>query len=435
MSLHIFEMPGVGVYVRIRPSKGSCSLRQTDPCTIVVEDRLLYSSPILTEFSCDGVSVESNNIPHIVESSLVTGTGDVLVIGYGHSGTGKTYSIFGHQGAVETVADIFFMKRPSVAFLDVSFLEVYNEKVYDLLSEDMQALQVLEDTNHRVCVRNISKIRVTSPDELLALVAIGMRQRVSSENHVHMHSSRSHAILQVTRPSGESVWLSDLAGSERIRSVNRNTDHRELNSIHKSLHALRRCIMALRGGKVHVPARSSVLTRLLFGSGHIAQCVLIACVSPDQACVQETLSTLDFAACGLGLRAWGSGRQSEEPKGDWEEAQVLRDALDKVTRELHKEKARRIELEQEIVRQSIAISFRESRARDDHFPNTVIDTSVTSSLSENITAASPKRTPLFSPSLIEPAKLNSSGMNESVLSQTWRHNQYDAILKRCWASS
>ena len=444
-------MGKVKIYVRMRPGEGESAVFQKSNSSIIVEDRSLYAgAPIVTEFECDGVVPESESLAKAVQPHLGPGRGDVLIIGYGHSGSGKTFSVFGPDGVLEAASEVFFNNRPHVAFLDVSFLEVYNDKVYDLLAEDIVSLQVLEDADRRIRVKNISRVRVENQQQLHAVVGVGMQQRVVAGNAIHSHSSRSHAILQLTRPSGESVWLCDLAGSERIKTIasrHRDTENRELNSIHKSLHALRRCIMALRG-QGYVPARSSVLTRLLFSSSHIAQCVLIACVSPDQTCVQETLSTLDFAASGLGVKAWGSvpkPAQSVARSTEWE-TQMLRDALQKVSQELEKEKARRIELENEIIRNSIASSFVDNGSRiesqsrlaalsreiADDSPPLLIDSS---NQSHDFPETAAKPSPLPSPSLIESPSKPDSSIDESVLSQTWRHNQYDAILKKCWIST
>jgi hypothetical protein len=443
-------MGKVKVYVRMRPSEEKSAVFQKSNTSITVEDRSLYAgAPIVTDFECDGVIPESDSVAKAVQTHLAPGRGDVLLIGYGHSGSGKTFSVFGPEGVLEAASAVFFNQRPHVAFLDVSFLEVYNDKVYDLLVDQIVSLQVLEDADRRIRVKNISRVRVQNEEQLHAVVGVGMQQRVVAGNAIHSNSSRSHAILQLTRPSGESVWLCDLAGSERIKTTAlrpKDTENRELNSIHKSLHALRRCIMALRG-QGYVPARSSVLTRLLFSSSHIAQCVLIACVSPDQGCVQETLSTLDFAASGLGVKAWGSvpkPPQSVARSIEWE-TQMLRDALQKVSLELEKEKARRIELENEIIRNSIA-SSQDTKSRvepssrlaalsreiADDSPPLLIDSSNESNVFPETT---PKPSPLASPSLIESPSKPESSINESVLSQTWRHNQYDAILKKCWIST
>jgi hypothetical protein len=435
-------MGKVSVVVRIRPpnswSSAKGAVQKTSPSSLTVEDTSVYSSPILNDFECDAVLENEELAAIFSEKYLRAGRGDLLVIGYGHSGSGKTYSIFGPGGVVESVSSEFFRKRPSVAFLDVSFLEVYNEKVYDLLTEPVP-LQVLEDSQKRVFVKNLTKIRVEDYHQLDTLISVGMAQRAMSENAVHLHSSRSHAILQLTRPSGETIWLCDLAGSERVRrlsSMSVRNENREITSIHKSLHALRRCIMALRGN-FHVPARSSVLTRLLFTARHIDRCVVVACIAPDDECVQETLSTLDFAASGLAAHDWTPAPQARSLS----EADKLRSALMRVTRELECEKARRIALEQEITRNSTPsfwgqVAPETPLKEDEDCPPVLLDVSDS------------KSPPIFqdknhgllsvhsSPERNQKSNITASpNLEDSVLSQTWRHNQYDAILNRIWTSN
>lgn len=388
-------------------------MRKIASNALSVEDWSIYaSSPVVSDFVCDSVVDSHDQLAPSIADSL---SGECLVIGYGHSGSGKTFSIFGPGGVLECVP-------LNEDFLDVSFLEVYNERVYDLLAieGDNKPLAVLEDMDRQLVVRDLTTIRVETAEELDAVVSVGVSHRAVAENAVHLESSRSHAILQLRKPDGRSVWLCDLAGSERARKTAKKTGNREINSIHRSLHALRRCIMALRRNE-HIPARSSVLTRLLFSSHQIDQCVLIACVSPDKDAVGETLSTLDFAACGLAVQAWGS-----TGKGACEsETELLRSALQQVTLELEREKARRIALEHEITRHSTP-SFWAPKTANPTPENESDDADLPPLFQDHSLKWSP---------ISSPRDLSRADVEDSVLSQTWRHNQYDAILKRCWAST
>ena len=419
------------VYVRVRPlTSQSSAVEVTSSTSLTIEDDLIYSSPILTEFRCDGVIGPDQSVKDRI-APLVR-AGDVVVLGYGHSGSGKTYSIFGPNGALDSVTSnsSFFDN-----FMDVSFLEVYNERVYDLLVEQPEPLSVFENRLGRVAVKNQTWIRVQAPDELEALVDVGLSHRIQAENEVHANSSRSHALLQLRTDTGRSVWFADLAGSERVQPLQRTTkEFREINSIHKSLHALRRCIMSLRK-KGHVPARSSVLTRLLFSS-EIAECVLIACVAPDKQCVAETLSTLDFASSGLNVTAWALGA-GHKPVS---EAEALRSALARVTHELETEKAKRRQLEDEISRNSTPALYDGTRRFNDLFVSKFTEpqdsdyseppTLVHSKLHEE----SIKCSPIAADSFGDANRKFDVTADESVLSHTWRHNQYDAILRKCWQS-
>jgi hypothetical protein len=444
------------VLIRIRPPQENQSIKpaveKVSDNTITVADLTVYSSPTVTEFRFHAIIGPSEPVPSLFRSM----GGDVLILGYGHSGSGKTYTIFGPGGVLDSLTERIDFSSDQTS---VSFLEVYNEKVFDLLSKSVNTpLSVFEDPRRRIVVRNLTTVDVGSPEELYAVVDVGMRNRIVSGNAVHSHSSRSHGILKVTSAT-RSFWLVDLAGSERIRlpTAAPRVTNLEINSIHKSLHALRRCIIGLRK-KEFLPLRSSVLTRILFSSG-ISECVVIACISPDKESVPETLSTLDFANSALNSKHW---LQSPKPQRTLSEIQLLRYALAKLRHELAIEKARRRKLEAEISRTMTPIihhsGFAEggtagtirklnsskltnpsncsSEADEDKTPPAllkiqnvdIIDRPTWAQDSVKLGCWESERSSFVAdqPSDIE------ANCDDSVLSQTWRHNQYDAILQRSW---
>lgn len=445
-------MSSVSVFVRVRPDLTPFrSLEIVSPTTLRVEDTSIYSSPMVSEFSFSGVIAADQDAGHHILPLLQAGSRDTLIIGYGHSGSGKTFTIFGPGGILDTLCSDCLEFDATC----VSFCEVYNEKVLDLLSRRRtmdRPLPVQEDVDHHVVVKGLTAVQVSSSDELYAVVDVGLRNRVVSTNAVHAHSSRSHGIVKITS-SDRVFWLVDLAGSERIRSSLNTTQNKqtalEINGIHKSLHALRRCIKGLEGkrSRAFIPTRSSVLTRILF-STTVSKCILIACVSPDRSCVSETLSTLEFASSSRSAGPWSLATR---PKRTDKELDLLRYALAKLKQELHYERSRRMQLEAEISRSCSPVMVHSGFAlggsagtikrlssdaeEGDETPPALLRITPVAKVErsgwadESIKLS--RHGPNVSTTFDQPSVIGTS-CDDSVLSQTWRHLQYDAILQRCW---
>ncbi|AMD22435.1 HGR096Wp [Eremothecium sinecaudum] len=245
------------------------------------------------------------------------------VFAYGATGCGKTYTISGtpdNPGIVFlTMQELFQrideLKDTKVFELTVSYLEIYNETIRDLLKPDTpsQKLIIREDTDSTTTVANLSFHSPSTVEDVMDLVIRGNINRTTSATDANETSSRSHAVLQIhVVQSNRSVDLKedktyatlsiiDLAGSERASATkNRGERLHEGSNINKSLLALGNCISALcMTGKrmfCHVPYRDSKLTRLLkFSLGGNCKTVMIVCVSPSSAHYDETLNTLKYA--------------------------------------------------------------------------------------------------------------------------------------------
>jgi kinesin family protein 18/19 len=197
----------------------------------------------------------------------------------------------------------------------ISFFEVYNETIIDLLGEKNSNLDIREDSKQGVFILGIKEYTVSSEDEVMRYLKIGTKSRTMEATSANEVSSRSHAILQVsieskTRTEGNSqeinyskLSLIDLAGSERAATT-KNTGIRltEGANINKSLLALSNCITMLvekldKGLKsIYIPYRDSKLTRLLKDSlGGNCRTVMIANVTPASICYDDTNNTLKFA--------------------------------------------------------------------------------------------------------------------------------------------
>ncbi|KAK4377756.1 hypothetical protein RND71_004052 [Anisodus tanguticus] len=260
------------------------------------------------------------------------------IFAYGQTGTGKTYTMegeckrskSGHNSdlppgagviprAVKQIFDMLESQNAEYS-VKVTFLELYNEEITDLLAPDdlskvsiedrqKKQLPLMEDGKGGVLVRGLEEEIVASASEIFALLERGSAKRRTAETLLNKQSSRSHSLFSITihikeaNPEGEELIkcgklnLVDLAGSENIsRSGAREGRAREAGEINKSLLTLGRVISALVEHLGHVPYRDSKLTRLLRDSlgGRTKTCI-IATVSPAVHCLEETLSTLDYA--------------------------------------------------------------------------------------------------------------------------------------------
>ena len=207
--------------------------------------------------------------------------------------------------------------KSGTCLLKLSYLEIYNEMVRDLLSTKVcaraQGLLLVEDPERGVITSDLSEYVVTTPQDVGKLLQEGNTRRTMAPTGANQFSSRSHAILQLTlevhsessKESGRQITFSklcliDLAGSERAAATeNRGTRLLEGANINRSLLALGNCINILsdpeKSGRF-VPYRDSKLTRLLKDAlGGKTRTVMLACVSPNDTAFEETLHTLKYA--------------------------------------------------------------------------------------------------------------------------------------------
>ncbi|KAK9664306.1 hypothetical protein RND81_14G032400 [Saponaria officinalis] len=202
--------------------------------------------------------------------------------------------------------------------MKVSFLELYNEEITDLLSrEEMvrcmddkqrKSVSLMEDAKGCVIIRGLEEEVVYSAHDIYKLLERGASKRRTADTLLNKSSSRSHSIFTIMVYVKETVGdeelikcgklnLVDLAGSENVsRSGMREGRAREAGEINKSLLTLGRVINALVDHSPHIPYRDSKLTRLLRDSlGGKTKTCIIATISPSGHCLEETLSTLDYA--------------------------------------------------------------------------------------------------------------------------------------------
>ncbi|KAM9781132.1 kinesin family member 4 isoform X1 [Syngnathus typhle] len=248
------------------------------------------------------------------------------VIAYGQTGSGKTFSMGGAYtsaqendptvGVIPRVIRSIFEEKEKSADCDfkmrVSYLELYNEDVLDLLctAKDKTVVSIREDPKEGIKIVGLTEKKVVSAQEMVGCLELGNSARTVGSTAMNAASSRSHAIFTITldqrkgKDKMDSVvsklHLVDLAGSERQKKTKAEGDRlKEGISINKGLLALGNVISALGDESkknAFVPYRDSKLTRLLQDSlGGNSHTLMIACISPADTNLDETLNTLRYA--------------------------------------------------------------------------------------------------------------------------------------------
>ncbi|OVA10198.1 Kinesin [Macleaya cordata] len=383
------------VFVRLRPMAKKEKDAGSRSCVRIVNRRDVYLTEFASEndylrlkrlrgrhFTFDASfpdsttqqEVYSTTTAELVEGVLQGRNGSVFC--YGATGAGKTYTMLGtmeNPGVmVLAIKDLFAKIRQRSCdgnhVVHLSYLEVYNEMVRDLLSPGRPL--VLREDKQGIVAAGLTQYRAYSTDEVMALLQQGNQNRTTEPTRVNETSSRSHAILQVVaeyrvRDASMNVVnrvgklsLIDLAGSERALA----TDQRTLRSleganINRSLLALSSCINALVEGKKHIPYRNSKLTQLLKDSlGGACNTVMIANISPSNLSFGETQNTLHWADRAKEIRTKACQANEElfqVPETETDQAKLLLE-LQKENRELRVHLARQQQKLLSVQAQSLA---------------------------------------------------------------------------------
>jgi len=241
------------------------------------------------------------------------------IFAYGQTGCGKTHTMMGNPDSQDEMGiiprtfahcrSIICAEKNKRFLLKASYLEIYNECVFDLLTEKRLKLDLKEDANKGVYVKDLTIHQVNTLDEMRKIMEIGNQSRTVGATSMNQDSSRSHSIFTLyveaseeidgkSRYTSAKLSLVDLAGSERATKTNAKGDRlKEGTMINLSLSALGNVIQALVDGKSkHIPYRDSKLTRLLQDSlGGNTKTLMIAAVSPSNSNYEETISTLRYA--------------------------------------------------------------------------------------------------------------------------------------------
>ncbi|XP_075070269.1 kinesin-like protein KIF9 isoform X2 [Mixophyes fleayi] len=332
------ESSDVRVFVRIRPTSNFAQeiikleednkaidilLKKDEKLGVVNNKRYDWS------FKVDGIlqnaaqeDVYESVAKSVVSRALQGYNGTIMC--YGQTGAGKTHTITGttenykHRGIIPRTLQQVFKEieeqNDNLVTVRISYLEIYNETLFDLLSTlpDVPAsanqMSIVEDLQG-VFVKGLSVHHSSSEEQGLSLLFEGQTNRIIGSHILNKNSSRSHCIFTIHLESHSRILsnakytvskinLVDLAGSERLgKTGSEGQVLREATYINKSLSFLEQVIIALADRRDHVPFRQSKLTHALKDSlGGNCNTVLVANVYGEAAQIDETLSTLRFAS-------------------------------------------------------------------------------------------------------------------------------------------
>lgn len=343
----------IRVLLRIRPPNSDHDPHQQQPslsrrCLEVAPDAkgvtLAPSSLQEKRFGFDQVFTETSSQEQIFMDIGVTAVENTIngfngcIFAYGQTGSGKTFTMLGGTGSNDVqelrisplrgltprIFDHLFRRLGHVAMekgdaleysLSCSYLEIYNEKIFDLLEESAipQPKSIREDANKGVYVEQLRDVTIQTESEAIEWLQFGSRNRRMASTDMNRESSRSHAVFTIKLVQTErtasgvmftrrsNLHLVDLAGSEKQQQTKAAGQRlKEAAQINKSLSALGNVIMSLvdvsNGQKRHVHYRDSKLTFLLKDSlGGNAITTIVATISGEEKYFSETLSTLKFA--------------------------------------------------------------------------------------------------------------------------------------------
>lgn len=245
---------------------------------------------------------------------------NVTVLAYGQTGSGKTYTM-GTTSSMENgenigiipraVKDIFNSIKKSTDAkysVKISFLEIYKEEIFDLLSNNREKdnITVRENFDGGIKIIGLTESLATSLEDTMKLLETGTLTRTTAATAMNFNSSRSHAIFTITleqckNDTDDIIYAKfhfvDLAGSERAKKTGAQGERlKEGININRGLLALGNVISSLCSESSHIPYRDSKLTRLLQDSlGGNSHTVMIACISPADFNLDETVNTLRYA--------------------------------------------------------------------------------------------------------------------------------------------
>ncbi|XP_010421599.1 PREDICTED: kinesin-like protein KIN-14G isoform X2 [Camelina sativa] len=362
----VIELKGnIRVFCRCRPlnqaeiANGCASVAEFDPSQ-ENELQILSSDSSKKHFKFDHVFKPEDGQETVFAQTkpIVTSVLDgynVCIFAYGQTGTGKTFTMEGtpdNRGVNYRTLEELFRCSESRSHLmkfelSVSMLEVYNEKIRDLLVDNSnqppKKLEVKQSAEGTQEVPGLVEAQVYNTDGVWDLLKKGYCVRSVGSTAANEQSSRSHCLLRVT-VKGENLingqrtrshlWLVDLAGSERVGKVEVEGERlKESQFINKSLSALGDVISALASKTSHIPYRNSKLTHMLQNSlGGDCKTLMFVQISPSSADQGETLCSLNFASRVRGIESGPARKQA-----DVSELLKLKQMAEKLKQEENKE--------------------------------------------------------------------------------------------------
>ncbi|KAL0800677.1 hypothetical protein Bca101_055852 [Brassica carinata] len=361
------ELKGnIRVFCRVRPFLPGQGAPNTVVEYVGEDGELVVTNP--TRPGKDGLPEVFTDIKPLVRSVL--DGFNVCIFAYGQTGSGKTYTMTGPDGASEedwgvnyrALNDLFKISQSRKGNINyevgVQMVEIYNEQVLDLLSDDssqkkypfVSSSWILSTTSQNgLAVPDASMYPVTSTSDVITLMDVGLQNRSVGATAMNERSSRSHSIVTVhvrgkDMKTGSVLYgnlhLVDLAGSERVdRSEVKGDRLREAQHINKSLSSLGDVIFSLASKSSHIPYRNSKLTQLLQSSlGGQAKTLMFVQLNPDAISYSESMSTLKFAerVSGVELGAAKSSKDGKDVRDLMEQLASLKETIARKDEEIER---------------------------------------------------------------------------------------------------
>nr|CAI5842972.1 unnamed protein product [Callosobruchus analis] len=330
-SLTQISMQNIKVVVRVRPI--TCTEEEQNVKNIVkclTHKEILmrekkYAFDRVFKPTASQIDLYLNVVAPLIKD-VISGY-NCTVFAYGQTGTGKTYTMTGDKcsiiknwkededaGIIPRAAHHIFYELDRLKIRDytikVSYIELYNEEIRDLLSNDENTLQLYNNDSKGLTINGLTEITCFNSADVCKELQRGILKRQVAPTLMNHQSSRSHTVFTIYLTSTESniagedilkygkINLVDLAGSENIVKAGcKDLRAQELANINKSLLTLGRVIQSLADkNHKHIPYRDSKLTRILQDSlGGNTKTVIIATVSPAHTSHEETANTLEYA--------------------------------------------------------------------------------------------------------------------------------------------
>ncbi|MCP9258198.1 Kinesin-like protein [Dirofilaria immitis] len=253
------------------------------------------------------------------------------ILAYGQTGTGKTFTMLGSNNYPGIIPNSFVhifdyiakCQQDKTFLVRVSYLEIYNEEIRDLLAKNpIHGLEIKERPDIGVYVKDLSSVTVSGADHMERIMQFGNNYRSTGATKMNIDSSRSHALFTVTIECSEKIGdrchitqgKLQLGSERQAKSGTSGNRLKEAARINLSLSSLGNVISALVDSKtIHIPYRNSKLTRLLQDSlGGNSKTVMFANIGPASYNYDETVSTLRYANRAKSIQ--NVVRINEDPK-------------------------------------------------------------------------------------------------------------------------
>ncbi|ESO97247.1 hypothetical protein LOTGIDRAFT_114997 [Lottia gigantea] len=317
----------VKVVVRVRPQ-----LKENSKCCVVtntecekptveilnhrnIRENLLYDFSSVYDETCGQQYIYNNSIKNLLSKPL--NGENISIFAYGPTGAGKTHTMLGSPadpGMIPRVINGLFQLLSTEDRLQwkytvtFSYLEIYNEKVQDLLEPASIDLPIREDGDRNIFVAGLAEKKISSFDDFKNYFGPATNNRTVAATKLNDRSSRSHSIVMLKikksalmppkREYHGKIYLIDLAGSEdNRRTGNQGIRLKESGAINKSLFVLGEVVDAINNNQPRIPYRNSKLTRLLQDSiGGSCHSLMITNIAPEEHYYYDTYCTLNFAS-------------------------------------------------------------------------------------------------------------------------------------------